>query len=1109
MWTNTIKKLVFLASCVLITTATAVSPIGGGAAAIPLGGTVIYHADGTSTQYAPAANTDTARGTALTAAFAASAAGERINIGPGTFQVAAQLTALTGQKIYGNGTTIKMADQGSGTFSNGISVIADTGTPDGIEIHDILFDCNLQNQSASNAIVGAVGMHGTNTLIENCRGINWGSKGAVFECFVFLATNGGNTNSASVVNCTVDTAAPVAQLGGTTGILSNWRIQGCSVHDVVVGTGSGNPAYFNAYSNYSTQGGILSGSSAYNLGPFGTAARAYYTDTGGNNGLLIIGNTFTNVETGINMQVATTYTMANVTITGNYISATHQPISWNTFGTGTITNTTVTNNKLLVVPSSNANAMDFGHSTGAIIAHNVIDSSYSTSVIHDGGSNTGVLQWDNHKLDGTLVALDFVPAPQKVAEGGTGLAAAAVGDIPYGSATNVLAMLSGNTSTTMAVLTQIGSGIAAGVPAWTSTSGTGNLARVTSPTFVTPNIGAATATTVNGNAFTAGTGTLALGSVTLNAGSGGTLGSNAFNSTAFGTGTVTSISGSGGSTGLTLTGGPITTSGTLTLSGTLAIADGGTANTTALAAIQALTAKGADIASASTTDLSTATGTYLNVTGTTTITSFGTVAAGQRFGLKFTNASGITYNGTSMILLGGVSETNANGTARMFESLGSGNWQEIFNNVAGGTPGGSTTQVQYNNSGAFGGTSGETSSGTVQTLTTPVLTGLPTGTGVSASATASTLAARDANANSTSNNFLPAYRTQATAAGTTTLVVGDAYYQYFTGTTTQSVTMPVTTTLVIGQAWDITNLSTGVVTVNTSAGPGTAIVILPANTEAIVTCILASGTTIASWHVNYGGLTLPSGASLIVSGPTVARTKTLRDATDTILELGGSYTPSGTWTSITLVTPALGTPASGALTNCTLVPVNQATGSLPKTSNPVGLFNFAQAAQSQAVTSATEYYITHSDLDMPATYTTAIGAGTTMRWRVAMTKTAAGTGTFQILIKKGTGGATTDTSIVTATIGTQTAALDALECDIVLTWTSSTAAYWTMTPRQFAATGTGFGFAYPLAAQYLSGTITGQTTTTASDKYGLSFISTTGTPTILISEVTANASGVN
>lgn len=45
-------------------------------------------------------------------------------------------------------------------------------------------------------------------------------------------------------------------------------------------------------------------------------------------------------------------------------------------------------------------------------------------------------------------------------------------------------------------------------------------------------------------------------------------------------GTVTSVAASGGSTGLTFTGSPITTSGTLTLGGTLAVANGGTGVTT-------------------------------------------------------------------------------------------------------------------------------------------------------------------------------------------------------------------------------------------------------------------------------------------------------------------------------------------------------------------------------------------------------------------------------------------------------------------------------------------------------------------------------------------------
>ena len=47
-----------------------------------------------------------------------------------------------------------------------------------------------------------------------------------------------------------------------------------------------------------------------------------------------------------------------------------------------------------------------------------------------------------------------------------------------------------------------------------------------------------------------------------------------------GTGTVTSVSGSGGTTGLTLTGGPITTIGTLTLGGTLNVPNGGTGAST-------------------------------------------------------------------------------------------------------------------------------------------------------------------------------------------------------------------------------------------------------------------------------------------------------------------------------------------------------------------------------------------------------------------------------------------------------------------------------------------------------------------------------------------------
>jgi hypothetical protein len=55
-----------------------------------------------------------------------------------------------------------------------------------------------------------------------------------------------------------------------------------------------------------------------------------------------------------------------------------------------------------------------------------------------------------------------------------------------------------------------------------------------------------------------------------------------------GSGTVTSVNVSGGSTGLTFSGGPITAAGNLTMAGTLAVANGGTGATTTIAAINAL-----------------------------------------------------------------------------------------------------------------------------------------------------------------------------------------------------------------------------------------------------------------------------------------------------------------------------------------------------------------------------------------------------------------------------------------------------------------------------------------------------------------------------------------
>lgn len=84
--------------------------------------------------------------------------------------------------------------------------------------------------------------------------------------------------------------------------------------------------------------------------------------------------------------------------------------------------------------------------------------------------------------------------------------------------------------------------------------------------------------------------------------------------------------------------------------------------------------KGADIASAATTNLATATGDFVDVTGTTSITAFGTADAGIERTVRFTGALTLTYNATSLILPTAANITTTAGDVATFRSLGSGNW---------------------------------------------------------------------------------------------------------------------------------------------------------------------------------------------------------------------------------------------------------------------------------------------------------------------------------------------------------------------------------------------------------------------------------------------------
>ena len=126
-------------------------------------------------------------------------------------------------------------------------------------------------------------------------------------------------------------------------------------------------------------------------------------------------------------------------------------------------------------------------------------------------------------------------------------------------------------------------------------------------------IGNTTGNTLTAATLTAGTGvTITNGTGTITISSSG--------------GTVTSVNGSGGTTGLTLTGGAITTSGTLTLGGTLATANGGTNLTGFTAANNAIYSTSSSVLTAGTLPI-TAGGTGATTAGAA-LTALGGAASG-------------------------------------------------------------------------------------------------------------------------------------------------------------------------------------------------------------------------------------------------------------------------------------------------------------------------------------------------------------------------------------------------------------------------------------------------------------------------------------------------
>jgi hypothetical protein len=149
----------------------------------------------------------------------------------------------------------------------------------------------------------------------------------------------------------------------------------------------------------------------------------------------------------------------------------------------------------------------------------------------------------------------------------------------------------------------------------------------------------------------------------------------------------------------------------------VAITDGGTGASTAAAAVDNLATAEASVASAATVNLGAQTSQRVSITGTTTITSFGTANAGIWREGRFAGALTLTHNGTSLILPGAANITTAANDRFRAYSLGSGNWLVTDYTRASGAaligyiPGGTDVAV------SDGGTGSSTATGGFDNLT--------------------------------------------------------------------------------------------------------------------------------------------------------------------------------------------------------------------------------------------------------------------------------------------------------------------------------------------------------------------------------------------------------
>ena len=105
--------------------------------------------------------------------------------------------------------------------------------------------------------------------------------------------------------------------------------------------------------------------------------------------------------------------------------------------------------------------------------------------------------------------------------------------------------------------------------------------------------------------------------------------------------------------------------------------------------------------------------------------------------------------------------------------------------------------------------------------------------------------------------------TTVTSATPVTLTNTSANYQIFTGSTTQTILLPVTSTLETGWTFSLCNNSSATLVVQTSAGT-TLFAAVPVGTTLFVKCIATGSTAVTDWEANITEFSTNSGTGSVV-----------------------------------------------------------------------------------------------------------------------------------------------------------------------------------------------------------------------------------------------------